>query len=187
MTHAHRTTRGEPGWAIVQTLVVVVIASVLVAVAVPLVTSGARKSTLQQNAATLKYELGSYLAQGLDPAYEAADGAADAPAAAAVFTRALQGPRKRSAYYVNPFDGSRSIVCSPQLPPAGDDGPPAVWITNDRRYGYEEYQATAENKAHLRGTLVVAFLERDGRTIGIDIYYVDGDGLRSPTVALMAL
>lgn len=181
---------GQSGWAVLQTVIVGAIVVAAVAIGVPLVVSGARDSRLEQNAATLRLELGAYLAQGLDPEYVAVDegGAGTDPRnAAALFTRALRGPKKRSAYYVNPFDGSDAVVCSSRLPSPSAGGPPAVWITDDQRYGYEEYRASAQNKASLRGTLIVVFLERNGRTSGVDVYYVDRDGRRSTTVGLLAL
>jgi hypothetical protein len=180
---------GEAGWAVLQTVIVAVIVVAVAVLAVPLYASGARQASLQQNASTLRFELGSYLAQGLDPTYVAAgaEQATDSHNAAAVFTRALSGPRKRSAYYVNPFDGSRQIVCTSQLPAAGAGTPPAVWITGDQGYAFDAFKPSPENTARLRGTLVVVFLEHNGQTSGVDIYYVDGDGQRSPTAGLLAL
>lgn len=187
--HAHSRLRGEDGWAVLQTVIVAVVASAVVAVAVPLVTAGARDSRLRQNAATLKYELGAYLAQDLDPRFVAADedGGAGRRAAAAVFTRALRGPHERSAYYVNPYGGSRAVVCGTQLPCAPGSAPPAVWITDDQRYRYASYRPSAANTSRLRGTLIVAFIERGGRPVGIDVYYVAGDGRRSHDAGLLAL
>ncbi len=180
----------ESGWAVLQTIIAVAIGVAVVAVAVPLVVAGARGSALEQNAAALRLELGAYLAQGLDPEYVAVDeggSAGDPRNAATVFARALRGPGKRSAYYVNPFDGSDSVVCSSRLPSPGAGVPPAVWITDDQRYGYEQYRSSSRNTAALRGTLVVAFLKHNGRTSGVDVYYVDRDGRRSPTADLLAL
>jgi len=190
MDHTAQRTDRESGWAVLQTVIVAVIVSAFVAVAVPLVTSGAREARLEQNAAALRLELGSYLAQGLDPTYASVDDtgvSAEPRAAAAGLSRALRGPEKRSASYVNPFDGSRAVVCSSRLPSRAGDGPPAVWITDDQRYGYESYRPSEENTARLRGTLVVALLTRSGQTSGVDVYYVDRDGRRSPTVGLLAL
>jgi hypothetical protein len=180
-------TSGQEGWAVLQTIIAIAIAVAVVIVAAPIYVSGARGAELQENAATLRLELATYLAQGLDPAYvpvSEESTATDSHTASAVFARALRGPRKLSAYYVNPFDGSRSVVCTPQLP--SQDSPPAVWITDDQRYGYEAFRVSAENTARLRGTLVVAFLIRSGRTCGVDVYYVDRDGQRSATVGLLA-
>ena len=185
-----KSAAGESGWAVLQTVIVAAIVVAVVAVAVPLVVAGAHGSVLEQNATTLRLELGSYLAQGLDPAYVAVDDGDSIPDprnAAAVFARALRGPQKRSAYYVNPYGGSDSVVCSSRLPSPGADGPPAVWITDDQRYGYEDFRSTAQNTAALRGTLIVVFLERSGRTAGVDVYYVDREGRRSPTAGLLAL
>ena len=190
MRRTTRSAAGESGWAVLQTIIAAASAVAVVAVAVPLVVAGARGSVLEQNANALRLELGSYLAQSLDPAYVAVDDGDSIPDprnAAAVFARALRGPQKRSAYYVNPYDGSDSVVCSSRLPSPGTGGPPAIWITDDQRYGFEKYRDSPQNTAALRGTLIVVFLERNGRTAGVDVYYVDRKGRRSPTAGLLAL
>jgi hypothetical protein len=190
MDCAEERMGGQEGWAVLQTIIVAVIVIAVAAVAVPVFTSRARAADLQQNAATLKLELGTYLAQDLDPAYvpvSEESTSAETHSASAVFASALRGPKQRSAYYVNPFTGSRAVVCSSTLPQAAAGAPPAVWITDDQRYCYETYRPTPENTAHLRGTLVVAFLARGGRTSGVDVYYVDRDGQRSSSVGLLAL
>jgi hypothetical protein len=190
MDRAGARVGGQEGWAVLQTIIVAAIVIAVAAMAVSAFTSRARAADLQQNAATLKLELGAYLAQDLDPAYvpvSEESTCAETHSASAVFARSLRGPKKRSAYYVNPFDGSHAVVCSPTLPGTAGGAPPAVWITNDQRYGYEAYRPSPENTARLRGTLVVAFLAHDGRTSGVDVYYVDRDGQRSSTVGLLAL
>ena len=199
-----RGTGGRDGFSTLQILIVAALVAMVLAVALPAFAARARQSALRQNAHSLELELKSYLALDLDRTYLADDAAvaevaaaadttvsADAPGtqnACRVFSLALRGPHGyRSAYYVNPFDGSRTVVCRSALPTAGDDTPPAVWITDDRRYSYRAFTPSLETTRRLRGTLVVVFLSHDGHTSCIEVYYVDGSGERSPTASALAI
>lgn len=200
-----RTGSGR-GFSVLQLLIVTAVAALVAAVAVPMYVSRAKQSALQQNAASLQLELKSYLALDLDPTY-VADGAEapgdagsasedatssadgpDAHNACQVFTLSLRGPEGRlSSYYVNPYGGSRAVVCR-SAPPDHDDGrAPAVWITDDQRYAYDTLKASAAATDGLHGTLVVVFLSHNGRTSGIDAYYIDGAGRVSPEATALTI
>jgi type II secretory pathway pseudopilin PulG len=203
---ARRQTKqaGGAGSSVLQILIVAGVVALVAAIAVPVYAGRAKQSALQQNAASLQLELKTYLALDLDPTY-VADGeiiAGDVPPASQeatastgspgahnacrVFTLALRGPRDRaSSYYVNPYGGSRVVVCQSAAPETDDGEAPAVWITDDQRYAHDALTTSAADTSGLRGTLVVVFLSHNGRTSGIDVYYVDGSGEVSPTATAL--
>jgi hypothetical protein len=204
---ARRQTKqagGGGGSSVLQILIVAGVVALVAAIALPVYAGRARRETLRQNAASLQLELKTYLALDLDPTY-VADGEIGADAAppasreatvstgspgahnaCRVFTLALRGPRDRaSSYYVNPYGGSRVVVCQSAAPDTDDGGAPAVWITDDQRYAHDTLKTSASDTSGLRGTLVVVFLSHNGRTSGIDVYYVDGSGEVSPTATAL--
>lgn len=188
-----QTTCAEGGSILLQFLIVAVVLVVFVAIAVPVYSARAQQTVLQQNAASLALEVRSYLAQDLATAYVPVDDVAfGVPAntrnASEVFARALGGPqRRRSSYYVDPYDASHAVVCTSELPLPGPDTPPAVWITDDPRFSWEAFTPTALTRERLRGTLMVVFLSYGERTSGIEVFYVDGSGARSPSSDVLAL
>lgn len=200
MKHEVTVSRQAPrngnmaGFAVVQAMIVFAIAALVVAVAVPVYAARAKESVLRENARTLQLEVASYLALDLDATYVAdnetvAGARADAERSASeVIARALGGSEAGlSGYYVNPFGGSRAVVCQTALPPTAGGTPPAVWITDDPRYAYAAYTASPTTKSRLRGTLMIAFITRSGRTSGIEVFYVDAAGQRSPTATTLAI
>ncbi|MCX6373948.1 MAG: hypothetical protein NTX16_12895 [Actinobacteria bacterium] len=172
--------RADAGFAAVQTLVVIAIAGVVAAIALPVYAARAKESVLRQNASTLELEVKSYLAAGVDDTDDAAS-------ASDVIAQALGGPRSGiSAWYVNPFGGSRAIVSQTALPSSAGDMPPAVWLTDDERYAFGAFTASPATRSRLRGTLVIVCITRSGRTSGVEIFYVDASGRRSPTATTIA-
>jgi hypothetical protein len=89
--------------------------------------------------------------------------------------------------YVNPLSGSATVVCETALPSTADGGPPAVWITDNQSYSYSAFNASATSTRYLRGTLLVVFITRDGRTGCLEVFYVDAAGKRSSTAAVLGI
>jgi type II secretory pathway pseudopilin PulG len=175
------TGSGRP---VIQFLIVVAIAGVVAAMAIPVYAARAKESVLRQNAKTLELEVKSYLAAGETVAGSGTDGQGGA---FVVVARTLRGPEDGiSACYVNPLCGSHAIVCQAALPSVTGTTPPAVWITDDQQYAYAAFTASPATKSHLRGTLMVVFVTHSGRASGIEIYYVDAAGERSPTSTTLA-
>ena len=184
----------KAGFAVVQAMIVFAIAALVVAIAVPVYAARAKESVLRENARTLELEVKSYLALDLDATYVADNetvagaGTDDKRSASEVIARALVGPEAGlSGYYVNPLGGSRAVVCQTALPSTAGGTPPAVWITDDPRYAYGAYTASPTTKSRLRGTLMIVFVTRSGRTSGIEVFYVDAAGERSPTATTLAI
>jgi type II secretory pathway pseudopilin PulG len=171
----------DAGFAVVQTLVVIAIAGIVAAIAIPVYAARAKESVLRQNTATLELEVKSYLAAGLD--------ATDEEVSASEFiAHALCGPGSGiSPWYINPLCGSRAVVCQTALPAGAGGVPPAVWITDDQRYAFAAFTASPTTKSRLRGTLMIVSIAHDGRTSGVEIFYVDASGRRSPTATTIAI
>jgi type II secretory pathway pseudopilin PulG len=173
--------RTEAGFAVVQTLVVLAIAGIVAAIAIPVCAARAKESVLRQNTATLELEVKSYLAAGLDDSD-------DEVSASEIIAHALCGPGSGvSAWYVNPLCGSRAVVFQTALPAGTGGVPPAVWITDDQRYAFAAFAASPTTKSRLRGTLMVVSEVHDGRTSGVEVFYVDAAGHRSPTATTIAI
>ena len=173
--------RADAGFAVVQTLVVIAIAGVVAAIALPVYAARAKEAVLRQNASTLELEVKSYLAAGVDDTDDEAS-------ASDVIAQALGGSRSGiSAWYVNPFGGSRAIVSQTALPASAGDMPPAVWLTDDERYAFGTFTASPATRSRLRGTLMIVSIVHDGRTSGVEIFYVDAAGHRSPTATTIAI
>jgi F0F1-type ATP synthase membrane subunit c/vacuolar-type H+-ATPase subunit K len=181
MTRRSPRRGADAGFAVVQTLVVIAIAGLVAALAIPAYAARAKESVLRQNTATLELEVKSYLAAGLDDSDDAAN-------ASAVIAHALGGPRGGiSPWYVNPLCGSRSVVSQTALPAGAGGVPPAVWITDDQGYAFGAFTASPTTKSRLRGTLMIVSIVHDGRTSGIEVFYVDAAGHRSPTATTIAI
>ena len=85
-----------------------------------------------------------------------------------------------------PSAAASAIVCAAAPPASSAATRPAVWITDDQHYAYAQFRPSAVTRSQLAGTLVVAFVTRDG--VGtVDVYFVDGAGERSPAAAALAL
>ena len=189
-----RSAGSQAGFAVVQTLIVFAVAGIIAAMAIPVYAARAKESVLRENAKTLELEVKSYLALGLDATYitdnetVAGAGTDDGRSASEIITRALGGPEDGiSAYYINPLCGSHAVVCQTALPSTAGGVPPAVWITDDQRYAYGAFAASPTTKSWLRGTLMIVFITRGDRTSGIEVFYVDAAGQRSPTATTLAI
>ena len=173
--------RTDAGFAVVQTLVVIAIAGIVAAMAIPVYAARAKESVLRQNTATLELEVKSYLAAGLDDSDDEAS-------ASEFIAHALCGPGSGiSPWYINPLCGSRAVVCQTALPAGAGGVPPAVWITDDQRYAYASFTASPTTKSRLRGTLMIVSITHGGRTSGVEVFYVDAAGRRSPTATTIAI
>jgi len=184
----------DTGFAVIQALIVLAITGIVAAMAIPVYAARAKESVLRENAKTLELEVKSYLALGLGATYVtdnetvAGAGTDDERGASEVIAQALRGPGEGiSAYYVNPLCGSHAIVCQTALPSTAGDTPPAVWTTDDQRYAYGAFTASPTTKSRLRGTLMVVFITHSGRTSGMEVFYVDASGERSPTSTALAI
>jgi hypothetical protein len=176
-------------FSVLQLLIVCAIAAAVAALAIPAFGVQARKSVLRQNAETLALQVKSDLAFDLDVVYDAdGDTAVAGDDGLRALSMALSGALRSgdAGRFVNPFSGSRAIVCAAESPASSALARPAVWITDDQHYAYMQFNSSAVTRSQLAGTLVVALVTRDG--VGtVDVYFVDGAGERSPDAAALAL
>jgi type II secretory pathway pseudopilin PulG len=187
-------TDARPHVPALQVLIVVAIAALVVTLAIPAYAARARDTVLCENAKTLEFEVKSYLALDLEPTY-VSDREADADAkldvgrgASEVIANALGGYGGGvSAYFVNPTSGSRMVVCESDLSATPDGTPPAVWISDDKRYSYAAFVASSTTKDRLGGTLMLVFTTPGVRAGGIEVFYVDAEGERSATATTLAI
>ena len=180
--------RQDAGFAIVQALIVFAIAGIVAGIAIPVYATKAKDSVLQQNAGSLVLQVKGCVALDLDPAYVADDGGDPGGSLSTIITRALRAPGAGSwGHYVNPLSGSTAILCQSALPTSAGELRPAVWITDDQRFAYAAFSASAATRNLLPGTLLVVFTTRGGRASAIDTFYVDDSGQRSTSAAALAL
>lgn len=185
----------QEGFAVVQFFVVIAIVLVVVGMAVPVYAAKAKHSVLEQNARSLALEAKSCLALDLDPTYAPGDAAAGiittstAKSVSSAIEAALRDGRAggASGRYVNPTSGSETIVNQTALPTSAGVSRPAVWITDDQACSYARFAGSDDTKAHLAGTLVVAFVTFKGSPSGIDVFFVDASGVKSPTITTLAI
>jgi type II secretory pathway pseudopilin PulG len=191
MVVMRRTTQRYNGlhFSVLQLLIVCAITGVVAALAIPAFGAQAKKSVLRQNAETLALQVKSDLALDHSLEYVAdGDGAVAGDDDPQALSTALSGALRSGApgHFVNPFSGSRAIVCAAAPPASSAFARPAVWITDDPHYAYAQFRPSAVTRSQLAGALVVAFVTRDG--VGtVDVYFVDGAGERSPAAAALAL
>jgi hypothetical protein len=189
---SHR--RQQEGFAVLQLFIVIAIVLLVVGMAVPVYAAMTKQSVLLQNAQSLALEAKSSLALDLDPTYAPASAergvvtTMNAQNVSLAIEAALRDGRAGgpAGHYVNPTNGSEMIVNQKALP-TGSASSPAVWMTDDVAYSYSDFASGAEAKAHLAGTLVVAFVVTHGRTSAIDVFYVDATGVKSPEVTTLAI
>ncbi len=183
-TAEHRTRRH---FSVVQALIVFAVVGVFAGIGIPVYASRAKDTVLRQNAESLALQVRSYLALDLSPSYVAGDAQAAGAAQDAVSTTLAGALRSGTAgRYLNPYSGSRAVLCQSNPPTSANGARPAVWITDDQHYAYAAITRTIVTEDQLAGTLLVVFVTQ-GATQTIDVFYVDAAGERSPLAAGLAL
>jgi type II secretory pathway pseudopilin PulG len=183
-TPEHQTRKG---FTVIQALIVFAIVGVFAGIAIPVYASRAKDAVLRQNADSLALQVRTYLALDLHPAYVADGGQAMGTDQANVSTALAAALRSGTAgRYLNPYSGSRTVVCQSQPPTSADRARPAVWITDDQHYAYAAITPSVITKDQIAGTLLVVFVTQ-GATETIDVFCVDAAGERSPLAAGLAL
>jgi type II secretory pathway pseudopilin PulG len=179
-----RTGRRLPA---LEVLVVFAIVGVFAGIGIPVYAARAKDTVLRQNADSLALQTRSYLALDLAPGYVADGDWPPATAQNAVSTTLAGALRSGTAgRYLNPYSGSRAVVCQSHPPTSASGARPAVWITDDQHYAYAAITRTIVTEDQLAGTLLVVFVT-SGSTQTVDVFYIDAAGARSPLAAGLAL
>jgi len=183
-TPEHQTRKG---FTVVQALIVFAIVGVFAGIAIPVYASRAKDTVLRQNADSLALQVRSYLALDLDSAYVADNdrepGIAQDAVSATLAAALRSGAAGRN---LNPYSGSRTVLCQSEPPTSASAARPAVWITDDQHYAYSAITRSIVTKDQLAGTLLVVFVTQ-GTNETIDVFYVDAAGERAPLAAALAL
>lgn len=172
---------GERGFSALEFLVIIVIVCVVVAIGVPTLHSRAKATVLDANMHTLASMVSSQVLEGYTTTYNPpTDGASDSYLSDHL-TATLRSAGKAS--FVNPYvsaNQGRTIVSSDSLPADAQVKAPAVLITDCSEAQYTVFDALPVASRHLLvGSLVVEF---NSTSQTLDVFYVDGQGNRSPSV-----
>ena len=148
------------------------------------------EAVLKINTRDVKIGTLTYLLDNLSTTYHRSDdGAVPATAnnAAKYVSNALEVgleagvPGNNVEHYINPYSGKKSVVNWGSVYTDTTYCPPAVWITDSSTYSYASFPASGSTttRTWLKGTVVVNF---NGTSRNIEIFWVDGKGLKGPTV-----
>ena len=179
-------TKGGRHHPVLQALIVLAVAGLVAALAIPAFAAQAKTSVLRQNQTQLALQVKTCLV--LDTGSSDVTGvssATDMGAAAAIASVLSEEQHSgQDGHFGNPLSGSSAIVCS-STPAARGSARPAVWVTGDADFAYAAFRPSRMTRPQLAGSLVVAAVEKND-TVTIDIYYIDGHGRRSPSVETIA-
>jgi hypothetical protein len=180
-------TKGGRHHPVLQALIVLAVAGLVAALAIPAFAAQAKTSVLRQNQVQLALQVKTCLV--LDTGSSDVNGVSSATdmGAATAIASVLREEQHGGGdgHFGNPLSGSSAIVCSSTPPAARGSARPAVWVTDSADFAYAAFGPSRMARPQLAGSLVVAAVEKND-TVTIDIYYIDGHGRRSPSVETIA-
>jgi hypothetical protein len=167
---------------VLQALIVLAVAGLVAALAIPALAAQAKTSVLRQNQVELALQIRTHVVLCADATQAGGVTSSSGAGAAAAIASTLSGEQRsgQGGRFSNPFSGSSAIVYS-SAPPAARATRPGVWVTDDARYAYAAFRPSQITRSQLAGSLVVVAVE-DGDTVTFDVSYVDSHGRRSPHV-----
>jgi len=181
---------------------VIIIIGILAAIAIPKYISQrdkAKEAALKSTARHVLIAAQDYVTSDLTKTHRASDNGSPSEAtnAGLYVSNALEVSIKRAlgaskdGYNVNPYSGKRAVLntTTSTLTSAANaqNRPPAVFITNTSGCRYASFQGqTATVRNALQGT-VIACWNSLAAVNAIEIYSVDKNGVKSPTVTRVSL
>ncbi len=180
----------DGGFTLVEVIVALGIIAFLTVLAAPALAvhrTMAEKTVTSANARTIATEVQITLSDSAGAAASRSGYGVAEVARALVFTSLRRGGAASDPVrVVNPVSGADTIVNATALPGERESKPkpPAAWLTDAPAFTWDEYTKTDLTATRLSGTIVVAFDAADSYA---EVYWVDRDGNKSPTVERVPL